>query len=190
MKIDTYCHILPARYQATLEQKVTGRDQRLNTSRYAQSVPTLLDLDLRFQIMDRFEGYVQVLSLAAPAPYEIAGPETAVELCRIANDEIAELIHRYPDRFVGGIAALPMNNMDAALAEAERAVKDLRLRGVEVCTAVNGRPLDAPQFRPLFKLMTEYNLPLFIHPMKEMTIPDYEGEDFSKYRIWTTLGWP
>jgi predicted TIM-barrel fold metal-dependent hydrolase len=190
VKIDVYCHILPARYQAILEKKVTGRDQRLNTSRYAQSVPTLVDLDLRFQIMDRFDGYAQVLSLASPAPYEIAGPETAVELCRIANDEIAELINRYPDRFVGGIAALPMNDMDAALTEAERAVKDLRLRGVEVYTAINGRPLDAPEFRPLFKMMTDYNLPVFIHPIREMTTPDYEEEEFSKYRVWTKLGWP
>jgi aminocarboxymuconate-semialdehyde decarboxylase len=190
MKIDVYCHILPSAYQEALNQKVTGRDPRLNTSRYAQTVPTLVDLDLRFRLMDQFDEYMQVLSVAAPAPYEVADPETAAELCRLANDEIAELIHRHPDRFVGGIACLPMNDMDAALAEAERAIKDLRLRGVETATAVNGRPLDAPEFRPLFKMMSDFNLPIFIHPMREMTIPDYEGEEISKYRVWTKLGWP
>ena len=64
--IDAFNHILPKKYQAVLEQKVPNRDMSSNLSRYAETVPTLLDLDARFRLMDSVEGYMQVLTLAAP----------------------------------------------------------------------------------------------------------------------------
>ena len=190
MIIDAYTHVLPKKYQAGLEKKVTGRDPRLNTVRYAQMVPTLLDLDARFRIMDDYDDYIQVISIASPAIYNIAPPKVAVELARIANDELAELVFKHPDRFAAGIACLPMNHPDAAVAEAERAMKDLRLRAVEVNSDIAGKPLDSPEFMPLYEKMVELDRPIFIHPCREMTTPDYPGEDFSKYRVWTKLGWP
>ena len=190
MIIDAYTHILPKKYQEGLEKQVTGRDIRLNTARYAQTVPTLVDLDARFRVMDAFEDYIQVISIASPAVYSIASPEISIELCRIANDELAELVEKHPNRFAAGIAALPLTDVDAAIVEAERAVKDLRLRAVEMTTDIAGKPLDAPEFMPLYEKMVELDRPIFIHPMREMTIPDYEGEEFSKYRVWTKLGWP
>jgi uncharacterized protein len=190
MLVDAYTHILPKKYQAELEKRVNGRDERLNTARYAQMIPTLLDLEARFRIMDDFGDYIQVVSVAAPAIYNIASPEVATELARIANDELAELVFRYPERFAAGVACLPMNDPDAAVAEAERAMKDLRLRGVEITTDIAGKPLDAPEFLPLFEKMVELDRPVFIHPSREMTTPDYPGEEVSMYRAWTKLGWP
>ena len=38
--------------------------------------------------------------------------------------------------------------------------------------------------------MEEFNRPIFIHPLGEMSSPDYEGEASSKYRLWTKLRWP
>jgi len=190
MIIDAYTHILPKKYQEGLEKRVTGRDVKLNTARYAQTVPTLVDLDARFRVMDAFEGYIQVISIASPAVYSIAPPDVSRDLCRIANDELAELVYKYPDRFAAGIACLPLTDVEASLEEAERAVKELRLRAVEITTDIVGRPLDSPEFMPLFEKMVELDRPIFMHPIKEMTIPDYEGEEFSKYRVWTKLGWP
>ena len=105
--IDAFNHILPKKYQAVLEQKVPNRDMSSNLSRYAETVPTLLDLDARFRLMDSVEGYMQVLTLAAPTVESVASPEVAVDLCRFANDEMAELVEKYPDRFAAAIAALP-----------------------------------------------------------------------------------
>jgi predicted TIM-barrel fold metal-dependent hydrolase len=190
MIIDAYTHILPKKYQEKLEKKVTGRDPKLSTSRYSKTVVTLLDLDARFRVMDDFGDYIQVISVASPPIYHIAPPDVSVELCKIANDELAELIYKYPERFAAGIACLPMNDVDAAVVEAERAVKDLRLRGVEVSTDIAGKPLDAPEFFPLYQKMVELDRPVFIHPMREMNTPDYATENVSKYRLWTKLGWP
>jgi predicted TIM-barrel fold metal-dependent hydrolase len=188
--IDAYAHILPKKYQAGLEKKVTGRDMRLNTARYTQTVPTLLDLDLRFRIMDDFNDYMQVISIALPPVYSLVPPDVSAELARIANDELAELVHKYPDRFAAGVATLPLADMGATLVEAERAVKELRLRAVEIHSDIAGKPLDSPEFMPLFEKMAELDRPIFIHPVREMTDSDYRGEEMSKYRVWTKLGWP
>ena len=190
MIVDAYTHILPTRYQAMLEQKITDRDMSLNSARYAQTIPTLVDLEARFRVMDDFGEYIQVISVASPPVHSIAPPAVTVELCQAANDELAELVSKYPNRFAAGIATLPMNDMDAALKEAQRAVKDLRLRAVELGSDINGQPLDAPQFMPLYELMAELDRPIFIHPLREMATPDYEGEEISRYRVWTKLGWP
>jgi predicted TIM-barrel fold metal-dependent hydrolase len=188
--VDSYCHILPKKYQEALERLLPNRDRSLNTMRYAESVPTLLDLEARFRLMDRFEGYVQVLSIAYPSITRVASPEVAVDLAKFANDELAELVHRYPERFVAGIACVPLNNVEGALKEVDRAIRDLRLRGAEVYSDVGGKPLDSPEFLPFYRKMAEYNLPIFIHPQKEATQPDYASESQSKYRLWTKLGWP
>jgi predicted TIM-barrel fold metal-dependent hydrolase len=190
MIIDAYTHILPKKYQESLEKKVAGRDMRLNTARYAKTVPTLLDLDSRFRVMDSFGDYIQVVSVATPMVYSIAPADVAAELCKIANDELADLVSKHPSRFATGIACLPMNNVRAAVAEAERAVKDLRLRAVEVGSDIAGKPLDSPEFIPLYEKMAELDRPIFLHPVREMSIPDYPGEEFSRYRAWTKLGWP
>ena len=82
------------------------------------------------------------------------------ELCRIANDETATIVARYPDRFAGGVAILPMNNIDEAMKEADRAVKDLELRGIIIHSPINGQPMDMPQFIPLWEKMAKYDLPM------------------------------
>ena len=190
MIVDVYTHILPAGYQSMLEKKITNRDISLNSARYAQTVPTLVDLDARFRVMDCFDEYIQVISVASPPIHSIALPKVATELCRVANDELAELVLKHPHRFAAGIATLPMNDIDAALKEAQRAIKDLRLRAVELYSDINGQPLDAPQFMSLYQTMADLDRPIFIHPLREMTTPDYAGEKISRYRVWTKLGWP
>lgn len=190
MIVDAYTHILPKKYQENLEKKVTGRDMTLNSARYAKSVPTLMDLDIRFRVMDAFEDYIQVISIASPPIYSIAPADVSVDLARIANDELAELVDRYPERFAAGIATLPLNDVDASVVEAERAIKDLRLRAVEMFTDIAGKPLDSPELMPLYEKMVELDRPIYIHPLREMTTPDYEGEKISRYRVWTKLGWP
>ena len=181
--IDAFNHILPKKYQAVLEQKVPNRDMSSNLSRYAETVPTLLDLDARFRLMDSVEGYMQVLTLAAPTVESVASPEVAVDLCRFANDEMAELVEKYPDRFAAAIAALPLNDLDASLEEIDRAIRDLRLRGIQMYSDVNGMPLDAEALYPIYEKMERYNLPILIHPKRSPALPDYPGEENSRYLL-------
>ena len=140
--------------------------------------------------MDKFQDLVQVLTIAGPNVESVSNPKEAVDLAMIANDEMAELVLKYPDRFVGAVACLPMNDMDAALKEADRAINDLRFRGVEIFTDINGKPVDLPEFMPLYEKMESYNLPILLHPRRENLKADYAGETSSKYLIYTNFGWP
>jgi len=186
-KIDIFTHIMPVRYrERLLKIAPPGLDIILNV----ESTPTVFDLDQRFRIMDKFEGLRQVLTLSAPPVEQVADPKQAIDLARLANDGMAELVNKYPERFAAGVASLPMNNMDAALVELDRAIKDLGLKGVQVLTPVNEKPMDAPEFRPLFEKMAGYDLPVWIHPRRGQNYPDYRTEEESKYRVFSVFGWP
>jgi uncharacterized protein len=186
LKIDAYAHIVPPKYNSFLT-KFAPEQHKQQVLR----IETLYDLDKRFRIMDKFEPIRQVLTLARPKLEEIAGPDKSPELARQANDEMAELVFRYPDRFVSAIATLPMNNIDAALKETDRAVKDLKFRGVYIYSNIDGKPLDLPEFLPLYEKMSKYDLPIYIHPTRGSTDnPEYKTESASKYKIFATFGWP
>ena len=187
MKIDIYSHILPERYFRKLLDKAPTE---LNLEKRVKTIPCLKDLSKRFQIMDSFEAYFQVLVLGSPPIEMVAGPNETPELARIANDEIAELVTKSPDRFLAGVACLPMNNKDAAAGELDRAIKELNLKGVQIFTQVNGKPLDDQDFSFVFKKMAEYDLPIFLHPARGVHFPDYTSEKKSRYEIWFCFGWP
>lgn len=185
MKIDIYPHIMPIKYKEALCRRVASPQFK----ELIEAIPTLFDLDARFKILDRY-GCVQILTLGAPPVEAVAGPKEAAELAHIANDEMAGLVAKYPDRFVAAVAALPMNDMDAALQEADRAIMDLKFKGVQISSSINGKPLDLPEFFPLYEKMVGYDLPIWLHPGRGVKTPDYPGERVSKYQIWSVFGWP
>ncbi len=187
MKIDVFPHILPRRY---FDQMLRVAPPGMALQKRMSGIPVLVDVELRFRMMDRHPDYVQVLTLANPPLEVVAGPEASPDLARLANDEMAALVSRHPDRFPGFVASLPMNNPDAAVAEIDRAIGSLGATGVQVFTNVNGRPLDAPEFRPIFARMAEHRLPIWMHPARPATVADYAGEPRSKYDLWWAFGWP
>lgn len=187
MKIDIFPHILPVKYKEALYEASPPGFYLQNV---IESLPTLFDLEYRFRIMDKFEGLMQVLTLSAPPVEQIANPEKAIDLARLANDGMAELVLKYPDRFAAAVACLPMNNMDAALQEVDRAINDLKFRGVQIFTPINDKPLDSPEFMPLYEKMSQYNLPIWIHPERTADYADYRTENRSRYMIFSNLGWP
>ncbi len=186
MKIDVYAHIMPANYKKALDN--LGRKPALVDM--IECIPTLVDLDQRFRIMDRYQDLIQVLTLVGTSPEEMAGPKEAVELAMRANDEMAELVFKYPDRFAAATAVLPMNNIDAAIKEIDRAVNDLKLRGILIRTPINGKPVDLPEFMPIYEKMSRYHLPIWFHPQRRRDIPEYATETESKYHVWHMWGLP
>lgn len=185
-KIDIFSHILPPKYAEALYKKAKPCFYiELDKAR-----PVLSDLDQRFRIMDKFEGLTQVLTPGIPPLEYVVNPNDAAELAKIANDEMAEVVAKYPDRFIAAVACLPMNNIDYALRETDRAIKELNFKGVLIYSSINRKPLDRPEFLGLYQKMAEYDLPIWIHPIKDRIIPDYPGEKVSKYRLFTSFGWP
>ncbi len=186
MKIDVFPHILPKKYMEALH-----KERGLGHFEYLHKViPTLFDLDYRFRIMDQFDGLMQILNIAAPPLENIENVQKANNLAMMANDEMAELVLKYRDRFAAAIACIPMHDMDIALKELDRAINDLNCKGVQIFTPINDKPLDSPEFFPLYEKMCQYNLPILLHPQRETDYPDYRTEEASKYTLSSSLGWP
>jgi len=182
MKIDVFCHIVPPKYKLAL-------DKTVGSVAMVDVLPTLYDMEQRFRVMDKFKDVVQVLTVSLPPLENVTDKNKAISLAKLANDEMAELLVKYPDRFVAAIASLPMNDIDAALRETDRAIKDLNFRGVQIFTPMKDKPLDSPEFFPLYEKMAKYNLPIFIHPHRDADYPDYRTEKESLYSLNTLFGW-
>ena len=191
MKLDIFPHIFP---QAFFERVKALAEQ--NPSLAAQikrwlHIPVLWDLDRRIKMMKRFPEYKQILTLSMPAVEFLGNAGETPELARIANDGMADMVAKWPKKFPAFIASLPMNNVPAALEEMDRAIGKLGARGVQICTSVNGRPLDEAEYFPVFERVTKkHDLPIWMHPARPGTRADYVSEQKSKYEIWQVLGWP
>src|SRR5262245_57004570 len=154
MMIDIFNHFMPKPYLDRLGELIPGHPVLSAFPR----IKALCDVDARRALLDQFGDMQHVLSLANPPPELIAGPDKSPELVRFANDALAEICRKHPDRFPTFIASLPMNNVEASVVEAERAIRTLGARGVQVFTNVAGKPLSAPEFRPVFRLMAQHDL--------------------------------
>ena len=187
MKIDIYNHVMPVRYLEMMKQhfKDAGIVKRMS------GIRVLWDIEARVEMLGQWPEVQQVLTLSLPGPELVGGPDLSPELARIANDDMAAMCAKWPKKFPAFVASLPMNNVPAALEEMDRAITGLGARGVQILTSVNGRPLDEPEFFPVFERVTQkYGMPLWMHPARPASRADYPTESKSKYEIWQVLGWP
>ena len=186
-KLDVFNHIYPKAY-FDLMMKVAPAFKDIG--KRMRNIPMLVDLDERFRVMDRFEDYQQILSIATPPIEVFSSGADSVDLARAANDGMAELVGKYPDRFPGFVASLPLDDADAAMRETERAMLQLGARGIQLFSNINGKPLDRSEYLALFERMAAFDLPVWLHPFRGAGIADYATEAKSLYEIWWTFGWP
>lgn len=132
-----------------------------------------------------------LLSLNAPGIQRILDTGEAIKVARKGNDAIAEAMARHPDRY-GGMAALPMQDPDAASAELTRCINELGFQGA----MVNGFTqkdvpdsaiyYDIPEYRPFWATVSELDVPFYLHP--RMQIPsraqNYEGHPWLMSAPW------
>jgi aminocarboxymuconate-semialdehyde decarboxylase len=188
MKIDIYNHVMPQAYLELVKtrSKEPGMVKRMTNLRM------LWDIEQRVAMLrEKFRDVQQVLTLSLPGPELLGGADRSPEFARAANDGMAAMARKWPQEFPAFVASLPMNNVPAALAEMDRAINVLGARGIQILTSVAGRPLDDPEFFPIFERATSHHdVPIWMHPARPATRADYPGEPKSKYEIWQVLGWP
>lgn len=142
------------------------------------------DAETRMKECDQHHVDVQVLSTIPVMFSYWAKPNDCLEVSRFLNDHIAEIIARYPKRFIG-LATIPMQSPDLAIKELERSVKELGLAGIQIGSNVNQLNLNEPQFFDIFKAAEELNACIFIHPWEMM------GKDqIQKYWLPWLVGMP
>lgn len=177
LRIDIHCHYLNPEVQAKLMPLDAGQydPSRLYTNALSHEVnlkqmqdraPRLTSIKVRLKDMDRMGIDIQAVS---PAPNQCAywaEPDLCLEISRMVNERLAEIVATWPERFVG-LGTVPLQNADMAVAELERCVKKLGLRGVEINPNVNGLDLTDPKLKldKFFAKVQELGVVLFMHPL-------------------------
>lgn len=180
MKIDVFNHLMTKKYIEGLSKKARPDYDFVKKAVWSTKKNSpLIELDIRFRLMDRHPDVLQVPTIGAPPLEMVVKSSDAADLAKTANDELAEITQKYPDRFIGAVACLPLSDMDAALKEVDRTLTDLHFRGVEIFTHVNGESIASPELMPLYEKMAGYDLPIWIHPISHPDRPVKEP-----------FGWP
>jgi len=152
----------PDRYGTRIEQRDGKRYFDVH-GRTAELLPEFYDPEAKIAWMDRVGMDVSVISVGPPIFFYWLAPDAGAEIVRLANDGIAQMVARHPDR-LRGMAHLPMQDPEAAIAELERVVKEYRFKAVELATSIEGVPLADMRFRKVLKAIEKLGLFVFTHP--------------------------
>ncbi len=126
---------------------------------------------------------VQVLSTVPVMFSYWAKPEDCLNLSMFLNDHIADIVHRYPKRFIG-LGTIPMQAPQLAIKELERC-KKIGLVGIQIGTNINQENLNEEKYFEIFKACEELGMAVFIHPWEMM------GEqNMQKYWLPWLVGMP
>ncbi|HXO07903.1 MAG TPA: amidohydrolase family protein, partial [Solirubrobacteraceae bacterium] len=184
MKVDIWTHILSSSYVRHLED----RGQQ-GPGAFLLQQRALYDIDMRRSVIEAHPGYRQILA-PVPAPHIDPGLAGArlVELVRRNNEEVAELVERYPDLFAGWIAATPLADPDAATEEAVRGVRELGALGVQLEEDAINLPLHEDRYEPLFAAMEQFGAGVWLHPFRTPATPG-SPPDAAPFLLWQVVGW-
>ncbi len=188
MKIDIHTHILPREWP-DLDQKYgysgfvrlehsdpCSAHMMIGERIFRKITDNVWNPDRRIDEMDDSGVSVQVLSTVPVMFSYWAKPSDALDLCRLLNDHIAEIVRKYPSRFAG-LGTIPLQDADLAAGELTRCVRELGLRGVEIGTHVDPndhchgpdcRNLDHPTLDLVWKTAEDLSAAIFVHPWDMM----------------------
>jgi len=175
--VDVHCHYLnpevnakyadlkPAMHDATAVF-ATELSRLTNLNQIKERGAKFSNVAERLKDMNKMGVDVQVLSPAPIQYYYFTAPDVGAKISRDVNESIAKVVSENPDRFVG-LGTVPLQNVDLAIKELEYAVKSLGMRGVEICTNVNGLNLTDPALglEKFFVKASDLDAVVFLHPM-------------------------
>jgi aminocarboxymuconate-semialdehyde decarboxylase len=176
LRIDIHCHYLnrdaaakvahlnPAQYEPQIKF-ANALTREVNVKQMQDRGAKLSTIETRLQDMDRMGIDIQAVSPAPQQTYYWAEPAFGAEVSRMINDRLAEIVAKWPERFVG-LGTVPLQNVELAVIELERCVKQLGLRGVEINPNVAGKELTDPGLNldRFFAKARELDIVIFMHP--------------------------
>ncbi|MBD3654085.1 amidohydrolase family protein [Kangiella sp.] len=175
LKIDIHTHILPKNWPDLKERYGYGGFVQLEHHKcdcarmmvdgkfFREVQENCWSPEVRMKDCDHHGVHVQVLSTVPIMFNYWAKPEDTLDLSRFLNDHIAEVVERYPTRFVG-LGTLPMQSPKLAIQELERCVKELGLAGVQIGSHINDWNLNDENLFEVFAAAEELGAAIFVHP--------------------------
>lgn len=142
--------------------------------------PHYMDVGVKLATMDANDIAMTALSINDPGPewFGADGPAVA----QMLNDFVAGIVRQHPTRFFG-LCVLPLQDLRASIAELDRSVQKLGMKGILLYTNLAGKFPDDREFRPLFARAVELDVPILLHPAKPITIEFVKG-----YEMTSSLG--
>jgi len=148
--------------------------------------PENADPKHRLEIMEKFRVDMQLLSPTSPILLGF-DKKDALKIARLSNDYISDLCSKYPDKFIG-CALISLLDVESALEELDRTIKDLGFKCVTISTNQNGRGLDSEDYYPFYERVAKYDIPIFLHPTHWENYPLIDME--RGWRFLHIFGWP
>ncbi len=175
MRIDIHAHALPFDCFDAVDSagkhfgpgKIAGVKGKKENNLASPNTAQFWDLETRIKDMEAAGVDFQAISvIPTVVTYELDAEGGAWYSGRL-NDGIATMVKEAPKRFVG-IADVPLQDPGKAVAELDRAVNKLGMRGVQILANIRGRNIDAPELMPFYKEVQTLGVPVFIHPRPQM----------------------
>jgi aminocarboxymuconate-semialdehyde decarboxylase len=173
--IDGFAHIMPKRFlEALIKAYPTVELKELAPLTYFG------DMQNRVRVLDKHKIDKQVLTLGRPSIWLGMPREIVPEMTRLANDAVAEAANEFPGRFIP-VAHLAFPT-EEYLPEFDRCINQLGMAGIHIVSNIEGKQLDAPEFKPFWAKANATKAPIWLHPQLQ--------EDWSQqYVLDKIFGW-
>ena len=193
--IDIHAHILPRHvtelanggdwHGYTMQTSDAGGNVLTRQGKGAQLIPKLMFTpEQRLADMDSLGVDVHVLSTWTRLYNYDLPTSDCLAIARDCNDSLGELVKQWPTRFMG-IGTLPMQDVNAAIAELERCMTQLGLKGAQINDHVNGSPMGEDEFLPFWKAVEEMGAVILFHQSEGDTVVQYRSNN---YHLNNTIG--
>lgn len=193
MRIDVHNHFYTDGFLKQLEKDGSTVGLSVETDEWGRKIlvqggnrvvtitPPMNNVDKRLEDMVEAGIDTQILTLSIPS-VDIFPVDTGVALARVVNDEFAQICDEHPEHFMA-FATLPFLDPDKTIKELERCIDELNFKGACIGSNINGINLDDERFFPFYGQMSEYDLPIHIHPRTPR-----DKETFKDYRLGPMIG--
>ena len=124
------------------------------------------DPEVRINEYEKYTTQVQVVCTIPVLFAYFSKPKDGLEVARFLNDDLANLVNKYPKKYIG-LGSLPMQDPELAVQELFR-IRELGLEGVQVGSNIEDKNLNEPDFYPVWEACEKLGLAVLVHPWNMM----------------------
>ena len=178
LKIDMHTHIMPKHLPRWAEK--FGYDGFIHLDHHKDGWARMMQGDKFFREINEncwnpevrineyleFKTHVQVVCTIPVLFAYFAKPEDGLEVAKFLNDDLADLVHKYPKNYIG-LGTIPMQDVDLSVQELHR-IKQIGLHGIQIGSNIENKNLNEPEFFPIWEACEQLDLAVMVHPWNMM----------------------